>query len=233
MPTPRPLLALSLILLLTAPAQAWVPQLDETSAKAVIDSAYSRRDPVPTYLSLNLEVKDGAFVAGQAAVTTFDGGDACLADWLAAPGDFARGSRPLAVTASGQADGLFFQAQAARDSFKNLTVKDALAEDAAKGRLPAGQLRVDLAVRGLPSEKARSAYLVRLKGKGGQLLAPARSTYVNDFKQEGSTWGGTLVYYFEPLKAGLGATDRAELLLRTEADTSCAYSIPLDLSLFQ
>lgn len=73
---------------------------------------------------------------------------------------------------------------------------------------------------------------MRLKGPDGKLIAPVRSTYVNDFKQDGGTWSGTLVYYFEPLKAGLGASDTVPLLLRTEADTDCAYQIPLDLGKF-
>ena len=92
---------------------------------------------------------------------------------------------------------------------------------------------MDVQVRGLPSDKARSAYLVRLRAPDGKLVAPVRTSYVNDFKQEGSTWTGTLVYYFEPLKVGIGASDKIELLLRTEADTNCAYSVTLNLGSFQ
>lgn len=232
-PTPiRLSLTLSLAALLAAPAHAWVPKLEETTARNVIDGAYGRRDPVPTYLITSLKVRDGQFEAGAGAVTAFDGGAACVADWLAAPQDYAKGSRPVTLTASGQADQLFFQAQDARDNFRNLSVKDALTDEYASKRLPDGQLRIDLAVQGLPSEKARAAYLVRLKGADGKLVAPVRSTYVNDFKQEGGTWSGTLVYYFEPLKAGLGASDTVSLLLRTEADTNCAYAIPVNLGQF-
>ncbi|MGM9322237.1 hypothetical protein [Deinococcus aquaticus] len=225
-------LALTLAALLAAPAHAWVPKLEDTTARNVIDGAYGRRDPVPTYLITSLKVKDGQFEAGPDAVTAFDGGAACVTDWLAAPQDYARGSRPVTLTASGQADQLFFAAQDARDNFRNLSVKDALSEEFTSKRLPDGQLRIDIAVQGLPSEKARAAYLVRLKGADGKLIAPVKSTYVNDFKQEGGTWSGTLVYYFEPLKAGLGASDTVNLLLRTEADTSCAYSIPVKLGDF-
>ena len=225
-------LFLTLAALLAAPAHAWVPKLEDTTARNVIDGAYGRRDPVPTYLITSLKVKDGQFEAGEGAVTAFDGGAACVSDWLAAPQDYARGSRPVALTVSGQADQLFFQAQDARDNFRNLSVKDALSEEFTSKRLPDGQLRIDIAVQGLPSEKARAAYLVRLKGADGKLIAPMKSTYVNDFKQEGGTWSGTLVYYFEPLKAGLGASDTVNLLLRTEADTSCAYSIPVKLGDF-
>lgn len=260
-------LTLSLAALLAAPAHAWVPKLEDTTARNVIDGAYGRRDPVPTYLITSLKVKDGQFEAGPGAVTAFDGGAACVSDWLAAPQDYARGSRPVALTVSGQADQLFFQAQDARDNFRNLSVKDALSEDFTSKRLPDGQLRIDIAVQGLPSEKARAAYLVRLKGADGKLVAPVKSTYVNDWKpmESGGTAAvkadttvttstsggttttqatttvspaatplleGTLVYYFEPLKAGLGASDTVNLLLRTEADTSCAYSIPVKLGDF-
>ena len=98
-----------------------------------------------------------------------------------------------------------------------------------------GELRVDLGVQGLPSEKARDAYLLRLKGPDGKMIAPARRSYVNDFKaQEGGTFSGTLVFYFEPLKAGIGASDAVELLLRTEyGENSCAYALPLNLGQFQ
>lgn len=232
-PTPiRLSLTLSIAALLAAPAHAWVPKLEETTARNVIDGAYGRRDPVPTYLITSLKVRDGQFEAGAGAVTAFDGGPACVTDWLAAPQDYARGSRPVTLTASGQADQLFFQAQDARDNFRNLSVKDALTDEYASKRLPDGQLRIDLAVQGLPSEKARAAYLVRLKGADGKLVAPVKGTYVNDWKQEGGTWSGTLVYYFEPLKAGVGASDTVSLLLRTEADTSCAYAIPVNLGQF-
>ncbi|WP_291432483.1 hypothetical protein [Deinococcus sp.] len=225
-------LFLTLAALLAAPARAWVPKLEDTTARNVIDGAYGRRDPVPTYLITSLKVGDGQFEAGPGAVTAFDGGAACVTDWLAAPQDYARGSRPVTVTASGQADQLFFAAQDARDNFRNLSVKEALSEEFTSKRLADGQLRIDIAVQGLPSEKARAAYLARLKGADGTLVAPVKSTYVNDFKQEGGTWSGTLVYYFEPLKAGLGASDTVNLLLHTEADTSCAYSIPLKLGDF-
>lgn len=224
---------LSLAVLLSAPALAWVPKLEETTAKNVIDGAYGRRDAVPTYQTVDLNVKDGQFVSGAGAVRAFDGGDKCVADWLAAPADFKAGSRPLAITASGQADQLYFQAVEARDSFKNLSAADALGADLAGKRLADGLLRVDLQVRGLPTEKARDAYLVRLRGADGKLVAPARRSFVNDWKQEAGTWAGTLVYYFEPLKAGLGASDKADLLIRTEADTNCAYSVTLDLGSFQ
>lgn len=222
-----------LVVLTSAPALAWVPKLEETTAKLVIDSAYARRDPAATFQMLDLTVQDGKFKAGDGAVKVYDGGEQCLASWLAAPLEFKAGSRPVSVTASGQADQLLFQAQEARGSFKNLSVQDALGPDLTKARLADGELRVDIGVRGLPSEQARNAYAVRLRGLDGKLIAPIRTNYVNDWKQDAGTWAGTLVYYFEPLKAGIGASDKLELLLRTEADTNCAYSITLDLSRFQ
>lgn len=267
----RKSLLLTLSVLLSAPALAWVPKLEETTAKNVIDGAYGRRDLAPTYLTVDLGVKDGQFVSGPESVKVFDGGAQCVTDWLAAPGDFSRGSRVASVTASGQADQLYFQATDARDSFKNLSAADALGADLSQARLADGELRVDLAVRGLPSEKARDAYLVRMRGADGKMVAPVRRSYVNDWKPiEGSippqnasatatttatttTSGnttttnatttvtsapqtplqGTLVYYFKPLEAGVGASDRVELLIRTEADTNCAYSVGLNLASFQ
>jgi hypothetical protein len=240
----RTMLALSALLLAT-PALAWIPKLEEVSARAVIDGAYGRRDPVQTYLAADLNVEGGKFRA--ATVRAFDGGDACLNSWLAAPGDPAQGSRPLSLTLSGQADGLSFQAVQARDSFKNLTVPEGLA--ATTGRLPDGQLRLDLVVSGLKDIKQRGAYLVRLRGPDGKLVAPARSSYVDDWKPvvpapaaggaaattPAATQGpltGTLVYYFEPLKAGLNANDKVEVLIRTEADTACAYAVAFDLGSF-
>lgn len=229
----RKLLLLSATVLLSAPAFAWVPKLDDATAKAVIDGAYGRRDAVTTYMTVDLSVKDGKFAAGDGVVKAVDGGDACVSDWLANPTDLSKGSRLTGLTLSGQADQLYFQAQDARDSFKNLSSADALGGDYAAKRLGDGELRIDLAVRGLPSEKARDAYTVRLRAADGKLLAPARKSFVNDWKQDGGAWTGTLVYYFKPAESGIGPNDKATLLVRTEADSSCAYGIELDLSKFQ
>ncbi|MFC4453063.1 hypothetical protein [Deinococcus sonorensis] len=244
----RKFLILTLSVLTAAPALAWVPKLEETTAKTVIDSAYGRRtDPVLTYLNVDLSVQDGAFKSGKAAVNAFDGGEQCVADWLAKPTDYTAGSRPTSLTLSGQADQLFFQAQQARDSFKSLTPADALKDTAS--RLPDGQLRLDVGVAGLPSQQQRSAYLVRMRGPDGKLIAPVKSSYVNDWKPMNGAasatpstpstpasaqgpYAGTLVYYFEPLKAGLPANAKVDILIRTEADTTCAYAVPMDLSSF-
>ncbi len=225
----KTLLAL-LPLALSVPAHAWVPKLEEQSAKTVIDSAYGRRTAAPTYLTIDLNVKDGKFVAPDGTVKVFDGGDQCLSDWLSKPTDFSQTSRPTSITLSGQANQLLYQAQDARNNFKNLTVKDALAKT--DGRLPDGQLRVAIVVRGLSDLVQRDAYDVVLKVPNGQPLAATRKSFVTDWTEEGGKHTGTLAYYFEPLKAGLNASDKVELLLRTEADSNCAYSFTLDLSKF-
>ena len=253
------------LVLLTAlssgPALAWVPKLEDQSAKTVIDSAYGRRAAVPTFSTLDLSVDGGKFKAPDGSVKVFDGGDTCLSSWLSAPGDYSQGSRVASLTLSGQADQLLYQAQDARDNFKNLSVADALkafgagylpsadngygskivatpagasapAAQSGSPALPDGQLRIDIAVKGLSDLQQRSAYQVRLKGPDGKLLAPTRFSFVNDWKAaDGGKQAGTLVYYFEPLKAGLNANDKIDLLLRNEQG-SCAYDFILDLSKF-
>ncbi|MBB6098724.1 hypothetical protein HNR42_002159 [Deinobacterium chartae] len=210
-------------------AFAWVPKLDQTSAKEVIDSAYNRRDPLPTLLTLDLTVENGAFKT-PGAVSVFDGDKtACLANWTNAPTDFATyGSRPVAVTLTGQADDLFLQAQEARNAFKNLSVKDALASG--EGRLPDGHLRVYVRMQGLQAERLRDAYNVAMRAADGKVTAPYRRAFVQDWKQEGGRWSGTMVYYFDALKAGIKPNGKLDLLLRTEADTDCAYQITADLT---
>ncbi|WP_424949604.1 hypothetical protein [Deinococcus sp.] len=227
----RRLALLPFVLLVSAPALAWIPKLDDSTAKNVIDAAYGRRDALSTYLTADLSVQNGKFKT-DGAVKVFDGGDACLLDWLAAPTAFEKsGSRPTSLTLSGQADQLSFQAAAARDAFKNLSVADALKDPAS--RLPDGQLRLDLVVAGLADLKQRAAYLVRLKGPDGKLLSPVRSSYVNDWKPGADgRQGGTLVYYFEPQKNGINANDKVDVLARTEAENNCAYAVNFDLGQF-
>lgn len=226
---------LGLILLgLTLPsALAWVPKLEDQSAKTVIDSAYGRRAAAPTYLTLDLNVAAGKFKgAPDGSVKVIDGGDTCLTGWLTAPGDYAQGSKISSLTLSGQADQLLFQAQDARDNFKNLTVKEALLP--APGRLPDGQLRIDMVIRGLDDLQARKAYQVVLKNSAANSkpIQPVRFSFVNDWKPgDGGKQTGTLVYYFEPLKAGLNANSKLDLLVRNE-EGSCAYNFNLDLSKF-
>ena len=227
----RKLALFSLVLLTSAPALAWIPKLDDSTAKSVIDAAYGRRDPLLTYVNADLSVQDGKFKS-DGAVRAFDGGDQCVSDWLAAPTAYDKsGSHPSSLTFSGQADQLSFQAAAARDNFKNLSVADALKDSAS--RMPDGQLRLDIAVAGLKDLKQRSAYLVRLKGPDGKLIAPVKSSYVNDWKADvAGLFGGTLVYYFEPAKSGVNANDKVDVLIRTEAESSCAYAVTFDLGQF-
>lgn len=227
---PRTVLILSLAALSAAPALAWIPKLDATTAKNVIDAAYRRRDPLITYLTADLSVESGKFKTD--GVKVFGGGDACLSDWLSAPLAYDKsGSRPASLTLSGQADQLSFQAAAASDSFKTLSADAALKDSAS--RMPDGQLRLDLVVAGLADLKQRAAYKVGLKGPDGKLLAPVRSSYVNDWKADSAgRLGGTLVYYFEPTKAGINANDKVELIMRTESDSGCVYAVNFDLGQF-
>ena len=234
---PRAVLTFSLAVMSAAPALAWIPKLDASTAKNVIDAAYRRRDPLATYLTADLSVEGGKFKANGAGpeavnVKAFDGGDACLSDWLSAPTAYDKsGSRPASLTLSGQADQLSFQAAAASDSFKTLSA-DAALKDLAS-RMPDGQLRLDLVVAGLSDLKQRAAYKVGLKGPDGKLLAPVKSSYVNDWKADGAgKLGGTLVYYFEPTKAGINANDKVDLIVRTESDSGCVYAVNFDLGQF-
>ena len=227
----RPVLLLSLAVLSAAPALAWIPKLDVSTAKNVIDAAYRRRDPLITYLSADLSVEGGKFRT-DGAVKAFGGGDGCVTDWLSAPTAYDKsGSRPASLTLSGQADQLSFQAAAASDSFKTLSADAALKDSAS--RMPDGQLRLDLVVAGLADLKRRAAYKVGLKGPDGKVLAPVKSSYVNDWKPDSAgRLSGTLVYYFEPTKAGINANDKVDVIVRTEADSECVYAVNFDLGQF-
>ena len=230
---PRTVLILSLAVLSAAPALAWIPKLDASTAKNVIDAAYRRRDPLLTYLTADLSVEGGKFrTDGPGTVKIFDGGDACLSDWLSAPAAYDKsGSRPSSLTLSGQADQLSFQAAAASDSFKTLSADAALKDPAS--RMPDGQLRLDVVVAGLGDLKQRAAYKIGLKGPDGKVLAPVKSSYVNDWKADSTgKLGGTLVYYFEPTKAGINANDKVDVIVRTESDSGCVYAVNFDLGQF-
>lgn len=218
-----------LTLALAGTALAWVPKLDEPTAKTVIDAAYDRLStPLSTLLNLDLGVKDGKFAAGD-VVKAFDGGDTCVAAWLAKPQDYAQGSRPTSITLTGQADEVFLAAQTARDEFRNLTAADALK---APLRIPEGQLRAEIQIAGLADAKQRNAYNVALR-VDGKIVRPVRSVYVDNWKQaEGGRWTGTMVYYFDALKAGVKPQGKLEMLLRTEADSNCAYAVTADLAKF-
>ncbi|AFZ69210.1 hypothetical protein [Deinococcus peraridilitoris] len=230
----RPILLL--VALVSGGALAWAPKLDNQSAKAVLDTAYNRTtQPVSTVLNIDLSVKEGAF-ATKDAVRVFDGDPGCLTSWAQDPSAYAQhGSRPTSVTLTGQADELFLQAQQARDSFKNLTVQDALKPR--EGGLPEGHLRVYVGMAGLENEKLRDAYNVALRTPDGKIVQPYRRAFTSDWKQagEGSArgrWSGSMVYYFDAAKAGLNATSKADVLIRTEADNDCAFAVGIDLAKF-
>lgn len=235
---PRPRLFIALLPLLLAPAAlAWTPALDTTTAQTAIHKAYRLpgTDPKPTFLSVNLAVENGAFKS-PGAVTVFDGGEACLSDWLTNPAAFTHGSQVREITVTGQADALYFEAVRANNAFKTLTVEQALSEESRAARLKDGRLRVDLKVTGLPSEEHRSAYAVRLQNAAGEMLSPAQASYINNWKQgEDGKWSGTLVYYFDLNNAeGQPTFDpngSVNLLLRNE-QLSCSYSAALNLGSF-
>lgn len=220
-------------LMLSSACLAWVPALDANSAKQVIDSAYGRTQTIPTYLNFDLKVQEGQFASAN-AIKAFEGGESCINEWLTKPYDNTKGSRPTNISVMGQADQLHFQATEARDNFKNLSAADALDAKYAGLRQEDGELRVDINVRGLPTQRARDAYVVRLRGVDGKLMKPTRRSFVDNFEQEAGskTWKGTLVFYFKPLSQGIKANDKIDLLFRTEADTNCAYNVTVDLNAF-
>jgi hypothetical protein len=113
------------------------------------------------------------------------------------------------------------------------TAAPAPAPQVSSPSVPDGQLRLDLVVAGLADQKQRSAYLVRLKGPDGKLVAPVKSSYVNDWKDDSTgRFTGTLVYYFAPQKANINANDKVDVLVRTEAESTCAYAVNFDLGKF-
>ncbi|PYE56524.1 hypothetical protein [Deinococcus yavapaiensis] len=225
----HPALLLSLALL-SSTAFAWVPKLDDKTAKTVVDSAYDRLDdPVNTLLTVDLGVKDGKF-ASDGAVRALTGGESCVQNWLANPSDFAKfGSRPTTIVMTGQADDVFLAAQSARDEFRNFTSKDALT---LPNRLADGQLRVYVTMSGLASQRQRDAYNVALRLPDGKIVRAARRAFTNDWKQTGDRWGGTMLYTFDALGAGVNPTGKLDLVIKTEADSDCAFVVTADLSKF-
>lgn len=266
----RNMTGLLLLALVSAPALAWVPTLDQNTAKNVLDAAYNRGPQVNTLLTVDLAVKDGQFASGPDSVSAFEGGAQCVADWLASPSDYSAGSRPLSVTLTGQADQLFLQAQQARDQFRNISTVEAVKNfdnglwpdpitassqttttqsgntttstttttvsnphDKGTPLLASGQLKVYVQMNGLASDQQRDAYDVALKAPDGKIVRPFKRAYTNDWKQgAGGLWGGTMVYYFDAIKNGVPPNGKVDVLIRTEADTNCAYAVPVDLGKF-
>jgi hypothetical protein len=221
-------------LLLSASALAWVPALNLKTAATIVNSAYGRIAPVKTSLTLNLQVKGGAFAAGPGAVSLFSGPKTCLTDWIKHPTDYAAyGSRPTSIALAGQGNYVLLQAQTARNNFANITPAAALAK--AKAALPDGTLRIFVSIAGLPHKFERNAYNVALLGPKRQILHPKQISYVSGTWKKASNglWGGTMIYAFDLANMpNLDPLGNLTILLRTEAANSCAYEFQADLAKF-
>jgi hypothetical protein len=212
-------------------AFAWAPTLDDATAKAVVDAAYRRGPDVPTTVTLDLTVANGAFKTPN-AVAVRAGGDACMTNWLQKPTDYAAfGSRPTEVIVAGQANAAYGAALAARDAFEYISSEEA--RERAKKILPDGQLRAYVHIAGLAREQLRDAYDVVALDSKGAVMRPVKVTFLDDWKAEAGRFSGTMVYYFDLSKAGFAAVAKLPLLLRTEADSPCAYRIDIDLGSFR
>jgi hypothetical protein len=217
---------------LTSSALAWTPALDASTAKAIVDGVYRRGPDVVTSSSLNLSIKTGAFAAGANAVEVYAGEANCLNDWLAKPNDYATlGSRPTLLAAAGQSDYAKAAALSARDSFKTLTPAAALEQ--ARKSLPDGHLRVFIRIEGLAKDSLRDAYQVGALDSSAQVVPPYKITFLDDWAQQGGTWAGTMVYYFDLSKGRAMPTGTLPILIRTEAESDCAYKVNLNLGAFK
>jgi hypothetical protein len=217
---------------LISSAFAWTPAIDAITAKAIVDGVYRRGPDVATSMSLNLGVKAGAFAAGEKAVEVFAGEANCLSDWLAKPNDFATlGSRPTLLAVAGQSDYAKAAALSARDNFKTLTPAAALEQ--ARKSLPDGHLRVFIRIEGLAKEDLRDAYQVGALDSSAQVVTPYKITFLDDWAQQGGTWAGTMVYYFDLSKGRATPTGTLPILIRTEAESDCAYKVNVNLSTFK
>ena len=172
---------------LISSAFAWTPAIDAITAKAIVDGVYRRGPDIATSMSLNLNVKSGAFVAGANAVEVYAGEATCLGDWLAKPNDYAAlGSRPTLLAAAGQSDYAKAAALSARDSFKTLTPAAALEQ--ARKSLPDGHLRVFIRIEGLAKDTLRDAYQVGALESSTQVIPPYKITFLDVWTQQGGTW---------------------------------------------
>lgn len=224
-------LALTAAIGLMPTALAWLPNLDDSTAKAIVDGVYRRGPDVPTSSTQSLQVKNGRF-EGNTTVEVHAGEATCLSDWLNKPNEYAKlGSRPTNIAVAGQGDYAKAAALEARDNFKNLTPAAAL--EVARKNLPDGHLRVFIRMDGLPQEAARDAYQVAALDTASKVVAPYKITFLDDWKQASGVWGGTMVYYFDLSKGRANPTGTLPILLRTEADSDCAYKIGLNLASFK
>lgn len=217
---------------LISSAFAWTPTIDAITAKAIVDGVYRRGPDVATSTSLNLNVKSGAFAAGDKAVEVYAGEATCLSDWLGKPNDYATfGSRPTLLAVAGQSDYAKAAALSARDNFKTLTPAAALEQ--ARKSLPDGHLRVFIRIEGLAKDTLRDAYQVGALDSSAQVVAPYKITFLDDWAQQGNTWAGTMVYYFDLSKNRATPTATLPVLIRTEAESDCAYKVNVNLSTFK
>jgi hypothetical protein len=212
-------------------ALAWVPALDEATAKTIVDVAYRRVARVETSAVLSLNVQNAGFLDPK-AVSVYNSPSTCLSQWLTQPTNYASfGSRPSEIIVTGQGDEVLGVAQTARDEFKNITAAAAL--DAAKKRLPDGHLKVFMGIVGLKEQLLRDAYDVRVLD-GGKLLQPYRAAFLNDWAiASDGRFSGTMVYYFNLSKASINPNGLLPLLVRTEADSDCAFQLNIDLAVFR
>jgi hypothetical protein len=214
---------------------AWLPKLDDTAAKAIVDGVYRRGPDVPTSSSLSLEVKNGVFEAGANAVEAYSGDTKCLTDWQSKPKSYSTlGSRPTAMAVAGQSDFVKSAAIEARDNFKTLTASAAL--ELARTRLPDNHLRVFMKIEGLEKDTLRDAYQVGALDSNNKIVAPYQINFLDDWASGGTpraTWSGTMVYYFNFSKNPIDGNGTLKFLLRTEADSDCAYKINLNLAAFK
>jgi hypothetical protein len=223
-----------LILSLAGSALAWLPKLDESAAKAIVDGVYRRGPDVPTSSNLSLEVKSGAFEAGN-VVEAYNGDTRCLSDWQTKPKSYTTlGSRPTALAVAGQSDFVKAAALEARDNFKTLTATAAL--ELARTRLPDNHLRVFMKIEGLEKDSLRDAYQVGVLDNNNKIVAPYRINFLDDWAASTgarATWSGTMVYYFDFSKNPVDASGSLKFLMRTEADSDCAYKININLGSFK
>jgi len=222
----RPVVWIALTALL-CPSLAWSPAPDPSLAQRIVDGIYSRISALPTTLNLSLEVSGGAFPAGS-SVGLLSGDSSCLSNWLRSPTDPRFGSYPVAITLAGQAYQVALVAQSARNAFKSLSGKDAL--EAARQKLPDGHLQVYVRIAGLAQEAQRAAYNLGIK-QPASILRPYKTAYLEDWTRgSDGRFGGTMLYYFDLTQATLGNT--LSLVVQTEADNRCTYTVGADLSRF-
>jgi hypothetical protein len=225
-------LARLLPLLLAVPTLAWAPSVTPKLAQEVVDSVYSRINPIPTLLQISLQVTDGAFPSGTQVGLLYGTPKTCLDPWLQDPTDYAKyGSRPVEITLAGQANAVALVAAQARNAFQVISGTQALAE--AKKMFPDGELQVYVEIHGLAHEFQRAAYNVGIMVQKGQFLHPIKIAYLEDWKKGPSgRWEGTMLYTFDLSKAPIDPQGTLTLVLQTESTANCTYLISANLANF-